>query len=162
MKKLLFILMVCFANSVFAQSVKISPDVIGGDIPDCPVGTCPMATISIDVFNFHKPRTNCTSGFGFCLRLSCGITCVNCYFKGSVAGDKVTAYAKMTSTVAELHVPVGLKTAKGFEKTDMSTFEVEDKSLSFKTSTGIEKLVKGGTYPVTVVGDEYVIKLNLY
>ena len=94
--------------------------------------------------------------------MSFGITCVSCYSKGAVVGDKVTAYVTMTSTVAELHVPVALKTAKGFDKTDMSTFEVEDKNLSFKTATGVEKYVKGGIYPVVVVGDEYVVKLNLY
>lgn len=162
MKKLLLILLICCSHAVFAQNNKTSPDVTGGEIPTCPVGTCPMATINIDVFNFHKPRTNCTSGFGVCLRFSWGISCVSCYYKGSVAGDKLTAYAKLSNAVAELHVPVGLKDAKGFEKTDMSTFEVEDKSLSFKTSTGVEKFVRGGIYPVVVSGDEYVIKLNLY
>src|SRR6476620_462113 len=41
----------------------------------------------IQPINFHKPRTNCTSGFGFCVKGTWDIICVN---------DRQTYYSAIT------------------------------------------------------------------
>ena len=128
----------------------------------CPDGTYPTATVTINTFNLHKPRTNCSNGFGLCLKFSVSVYCASDMGKSSIKMDKTTITAKLTSQTAELHMPVALKFEKGFEKADFTKFEIEDKSLSFKSSSGTEKFVKGGIYPVSIVGDEYVVLLNLY
>ncbi len=160
---LIVIMMLCMSNTIHAQNTKISPTAPdGGDLPVCPAGMCPTVNFFIEVFNFHKPRTNCETGFGLCIRFSSSVTCNYCNWKSSIKAGKVNVWAKLSSQVAEIHIPVSLRYEKGFEKTDMSSFEIEDKAMSFKFGNGVEKFAKAGTYPVSVIGDEYVINLNLY
>lgn len=163
MKKILLIALVLYASLTHAQTNPSgTSSLTDGGFIFCPPGTYPTATVTLNTFNFHKPRTNCTSGFGMCIKFSFSIYCASIMGKSSIKSDKTIATAKVNSLSAELHLPVALKYEKGFEKTDFTKFEVEDRTLSFKSSTGIEKFVKGGIYPVTVVGDEYVVLLNLY
>lgn len=163
MKKILLIALVLSASLTHAQTNPAgTSSLTDGGFIFCPTGTFPTATVTLNTFNFHKPRTNCTSAFGMCIKFSFSVYCASATGKSYINSDKTTATAKVNSQTVELHLPVGLKYEKGFEKTDFTKFEVEDKTLSFKSSTGIEKFVKGGVYPVTVVGDEYVVVLNLY
>ncbi len=161
MKKFFFIIMMLASISGFAQSTKTSPDITDG-FPYCPAGTCPSINISLDLLNFHKPRTGCLSGLGLCLKFTASVTCNSCTGKGFIKADKITVWTKLTNQTAELHFPSSIKLEKGFDKTDLSTFELDDKMLSFKFSNGLEKFVKGGIYPVTVIGDEFVVMLSLY
>lgn len=163
MKKTLLIALILSASLTYAQTnTSGTGSLTDGGFIFCPDGTYPTATITMNTFNFHKPRTSCTSGFGMCVKFSVSVFCSSDIGKSYIKSDKTTATSKVNSQTAELHLPVTLKYEKGFDKTDFTKFEVEDKTLSFKSSTGIEKFVKGGVYPVTVVGDEYVVVLNLY
>ncbi len=161
MKKYLCIICLFCTQASFAQTSKTSPASIETEFP-CPAGSCPIVTIAIETFNFHKPRTTCTTGFGLCIKLNAGITCTSCYGKTMLNGNKVNAWARLSSKTAELHIPASLKNAAGFEKTDMTTFQLEDKTVSFTSAQGIVKWVKGGIYPVITQGEEYIITLNLY
>lgn len=163
MKKILLIALVLYASLTHAQTNPTgTSSLTDGGFIFCPDGTYPTATVTLNSFNFHKPRTNCTSGFGMCIKFSVSVYCGSIIGKSYINLDKTTVTAKVNSLTAEFHLPIAMKNEKGFEKTDFTKFEVEDKTLSFKSSTGIEKFVKGGIYPVTVVGDEYVVVLNLY
>ncbi len=164
MRNLLVIFLLVFVQSGYSQTLKTSPlsDTGPGGIPVCPSGTCPSAIITLESFNFHKPRTSCSSGFGLCIKMGFNFACLPCNGKSFIKDGKVNGWAKINEKAAELHIPVSLKTEKGFEKTDMSTFELEDKSISFKSDSGVEKTVRGGIYPVTVSGDEYIVNIQLY
>ena len=89
------------------------------------------------------------------------ISCEPCGFKTYVKDNKVFAYAKIVNNVAEIHIPTSLKIQKGFETTDMATFEIEDKTISLKTASGIVKWLKSGIYPVVVQQDEYVLSVPI-
>jgi hypothetical protein len=41
----------------------------------CPPGQCPHYSYQLDVVNFHKPRTDCTKKFGFCVQGHWSFTC---------------------------------------------------------------------------------------
>jgi hypothetical protein len=163
MKKLLLLLMIIASHSVFSQNIKSDASLLdaGPSFPGCPSGYCPVGNISLDVLNFHKPRTSCTSGFGFCIKLSIMISCEPCGFKTYVKDNKVFAYAKIANNVAEIHIPTSLKYQKGFENADMATFEIEDKTISLKTASGIVKWLKSGIYPVVVLQDEYILSVPI-
>lgn len=162
MKRVLFMLMLISSNTLMAQVTKAIPaDTDGGGL-GCPVGTCSVSNIYLETFNFHKPRTDCTSGFGLCIRFGVSFSCMPCYAKASVKGDMVSSWVKLSDKTAEWHLPAGLKESKGFQKTDMSTFEIEEKTLSFRSKEGLEKWVKGGIYPVRIVENELLVTMDLY
>lgn len=161
MKKLLVMIFLLSAFQGIAQRT-VATQLESPNFPfDCPPGECPVSYIFIEVFNFHKPRTNCESGFGLCIRIASGIACKPCYYKSSITGTKVNAWAKITGGNAELHIPLVLKKQKGFEKTDFSVFEIEAGTVSFVTESGKQYFAKAGKYPVTVVGDEMLVNLKL-
>jgi len=161
MKKLLFITMTMISATCFSQSTKTSPDG-GGGIPPCPDNYCPSINFSMDLLNLHKPRTSCTSGLGICLKFSVSLNCNPCIGKSYIKGDKVNLWITSNGQTATLRFPVNVKFEKGFEKADFSTFEIEDKVLAFTFANGVTKLAKGGLYPVSQMGDEYVVNLNFY
>jgi len=161
MRKFLFIIMTMISAAGFSQSSKTSPDG-GGGIPPCPDGFCPSVIFSMDMMNLHKPRTGCTTGFGLCLKFSVSLLCNPCTGKSDIKGDKVNLWMHANGQTATIHIPTGMRYEKGFEKADFSVFEIEDKSLSFTFENGITKWVKGGLYPVSNTGDEFVVNLNFY
>ncbi len=161
MKKLFLIAMVFYSQGLWAQSTETGTIGLPDDIA-CPPGLCEHTSVSIQTFNFHKPRTNCTSGFGLCIRLGFTTSCGYCNDRSVIKGDKVKVWANLSGKKAEIHLPVALQSARGFEKTDMSTFEVEEKTISFTSKDGVERWVKGGSYPVAKNGDEFIVVLNLY
>jgi hypothetical protein len=158
MKKIVFLsfLMWLSGQAVIAQQPKTGTI---GSIGDCPIGMCPTVYFEIEIFNFHKPRTNCTSGFGLCVRFNAGVECSPCFGKSSLTGTKVKVWAKLSNHSATLHIPKSLQTQKGFETVKFSQFELEDQALSFSFPNGAKRSVRGGTYSVTAVGDEWVIQI---
>lgn len=164
MKNYFLVGLLLFSQWGFSQTNKTSPLVDAGNIglPVCPSGMCPAAIITMESFNFHKPKTNCSGGFGLCIKLGFNFACLHCNGKSYIKDGKINGWAKINEQSAELHLPIGIKYEKGFEKSDMSTFEIEDKAVSFKYDSKMEKTVKGGTYPVSIIGDEYVINLQFY
>lgn len=160
MKKIVFICCLCSIQSTWAQIAKPFPST-ETDLP-CPAGTCPMITFSIEAFNFHKPRTACKLGFGLCIKFDIGVTCASCTGRAFMADNKVTVWGKQLGNIIELHIPAALQHASGFEKIDMRSFQVDDQSINVKTASGIVKTVVGGTYPVVIRDNEFVVNLPLY
>ena len=147
----------------FAQ-VNKSRSLGTGDnpIPDCPIGMCPSLNIYLDVFNFHKPRTGCGTGFGFCIKLDIGFTCNECKQKTGFDGKKVMVWFKKLSDKIELHIPKAIAEAPEFSKTDMNYFEIEENSIIVRDIQGKSMSIKGGKYPVFMEGEDLVVQLATY
>ncbi len=113
------------------------------------------------MFNFHKPRTGCTTGFGLCVRFSTSITCEFCLRKNSITNGMVISSAYLNEDEVELHLPLALQKEKEFTDTDMTSFEVEDDSWTITDEMGKLHNIKGGVYPVKVVDEDMVVMLPL-
>jgi len=152
MKKILFLFVFFLAiKSTEAQLIKI------------PVKA--VLTGSITKLNFHKPKTECLKGFGFCLKgtLNFTITANERMTPPTyIDGDKVVFYGIKMGTTFELHAPVALKQVAGNDLLDFSNFELEDGNYiaySDGTKTITSKL-KSGIYPVKLVNNDYVVTIT--
>lgn len=161
MKKLLLIVMLCWGSQLMAQSGRTAPEA-DDENGSCPPGFCPSLVYTLETFNFHKPRTNCTSGFGLCIRIGIRTRCSMCDAKATLRDNMVSAVFLQKGTKVEVRLPLALRSAKGFEKTDMSVFELEEKTLSIVSPDGKEVWVKGGIYPVARTETEYIIMMETY
>ena len=162
MRYYLFALILCFSQSVFAQQYRAGNESGGTEFfPDCPDETCPAASVSIDQFNFHKPRTSCSTGFGLCVKVSLSVGCIPCIRRTMVSDGKVNAFFRWSEKALSLHLPLDIHAKEEFAKEDMSSFEVEEGAISVSLPTGENYMVKAGVYPVAVSGDEYVVNLKL-
>jgi len=161
MKKLLFTLSLFVASyAVFAQSEKPRMSTI--EQPgDCPFGMCQMAYISVDVFNFHKPRTECTEKFGLCIRLSLGYTCVSCFGKSNIEGSNVNMYSSIEGNTIVLHIPSEIKSQKGYEHVDFKSFDIDDDSIEVSFENGSKHHAIGGSYEVEEINDEFVVRIPI-
>lgn len=160
MKHFLFGMLLVLSCSGFAQVNKSRPVVLGdGPIPDCPIGLCPSLNIYLDVFNFHKPRTGCGTGFGFCLKLDIGFTCNECKQKTGFDGKKVMIWMKALADKVEVHIPRSIADAPEFNNSDMKYFEVEENTIFIRGASGKSKSIKGGVYPVFIEGEDLVVQL---
>lgn len=160
MKYYFFLFALCFSQILFAQQTKGSLDTDGTSIfLDCPAETCPAASVSIDEFSFHKPRTSCSSGFGLCLKVSLSISCLPCDLKSTLIDGKVNALFKLKGNEVTLRIPVDISHKKDFEKTDFSSFEVEEGSIAITGQDGKMMFVQPGIYPVVIEDHEYVINM---
>jgi hypothetical protein len=162
MRYYLFALILCFTHPVFAQQSRSASEFGGTEFfPDCPDETCPAASVTIDQFNFHKPRTSCSSGFGLCVKVSLSIGCIPCIRKSFLSDGKVNAFFKLEGKKVSMRMPVQIKDREGFAKEDLTSFEVEEGSIVVHTPSGTTYFVKQGVYPVEVDGDEYVVNMTL-
>ena len=161
MKKLLLIAALFSANILFAQSKRIAvADDAGMDFP-CPANYSTTIKFSLDKLNFHKPSTNCISGFGFCIKFSLNIICSEIVPRTSINSNMINSWIKLTSSNAELHVPIDIRNFTDYQTEKLSSFEVQDNAISFVNSLGVQKWVKGGVYPVIKTTVDYVINLPL-
>ena len=160
MKTIFFAMMMSISLLGNAQVSKTSPD--NTNFPFCPPGMCLTGSFTIEKFDLHKPRTNCTSGFGMCLKIGFTISCESCNGKAYIQDDKVYAWATLNKNELEIHIPTSIKNEKEFENTDMTQFEIDDNTLSFTSENGNQKSIIGGLYPVSVINDDYVINLKSY
>lgn len=162
MRYYLFAFAFCFSQTIFAQEMRSSIETGTTDFfPDCPDETCPAASVSIDQFNFHKPRTSCSSGFGLCVKVSLSVGCIPCIRKNVLSDGKVNAFFRWTGKELSLHLPLELNSKADFSKEDMTSFEVEESTISVSMPSGESYWVKAGVYPVVVIGDEYVVNMKL-
>ncbi|MBU3713541.1 MAG: hypothetical protein FGM46_01175 [Ferruginibacter sp.] len=160
MKKLLFIACIFCSGLVNAQDAKLVA--VNEEIPLCPPGFYPTYHITLDLFNFHRPRTGCTSGFGLCIKLGLTINCSEITPRPSLSGTTVNGYTKLSNTSAEIHLPLEIKNSSRFIKQDMSKFVIGDNMLWFTNKNGQTKWARGGSYNVSVVNQEYVITVPIY
>lgn len=136
-------------------------------LPNCPPGWCSYWEYIFDVFNFHKPRTGCKTGFGLCIMGHTNTGCRPCYNnKSNAAGltkiesGKATCFGELKNNKLELHIPAQIKNETGFASEDFSTFTIEKGTLKISVD-GKEKVSREGVYPVIQVGDEYVVVIDL-
>ena len=162
MKRLSFfiflLISLCFisAKKTNAQEPRIDP---------CPPGYCSNGvTFVVDHFSFHKPRTNCRSGFGICLKGHWEAHCVPCWSKGQTNYDdeKVTGWFKISKSKLELHLPLALGQSKQFINENMSIFYLDDDFIMILNEDGSKNCrLKGGEYTVAISGNDYVILIDI-
>ena len=129
---------------------------------ECPPGTYPAYTYHIDQFNFHKPRTNCESGFGLCIRGHWELDCKPrspLYYDGRTAQGYGTISEDGTKT--ELHISIDLYKALLSEGEDVSTFEVGEGIEVTDAETGFLRTIVPGVYEVSVLESEVVVTMDL-
>lgn len=162
MKKLILLFVIISGYTGYAQSGKNSVTILTeeGD-PKCPPGLCPSVSFYLDVFNLHKPRTGCSSGFGLCIRFDVSVTCHPCVQKPAYESGKVLALIQFVNGSAILRLPASIMLEREFKPDDFSVFEVDDDSLVLHSESGQSFPVRGGFYPVEYTGDEFVVKLNM-
>jgi hypothetical protein len=167
MKKIIYLAL--FTGSYLlssSQQNKQAPDDGGGGIDPCPPGQCSNGvTWTIDQFNFHKPRTDCQSKFGLCIRGHLGPHCVPCFggapYKG-INNGKVSGWYNINGSKLELHIPSAIQDADGFRGEDLTIFEVDDNAVTiFKADKTVFGYLKGGKYTVKKVNDELIVLLDL-
>ncbi len=78
-----------------------------------------------------------------------------------MTGTKVKVWAKLSNQSVTLHIPRSIQTQKGFEAVKFTQFELEDQTLNFTFTNGTKRSARGGSYPVSVVGDEFVVQIPL-
>lgn len=132
----------------------------------CPCGY--QLSFLFNKLNFHKPRTDCLSGFGFCARLGeINVKCVPCNGSSGLdaprmSGDDVEGYFKYDCGQMTLHLPKALAEDELFKGEDVSFFEVEEHSVCLSgEAAGRPVWVRGGVYPVDIQGEELVIAVDL-
>jgi hypothetical protein len=131
---------------------------------DCPPGYIPVLNFNIEQFNFHKPRTNCTSGFGLCIRIKVesGCQAIGSFFaKTSLVGNIVTAWGTIQNGKLSLHIPAGLKKIKGFTESDFKTFTIDDAAILQVTNSKVPLYLTPGNYPVTTDKEDLVVTIPL-
>ena len=157
MKKSLIVFFTAIQFGAFAQVVKPAPE----GQPDCPPETCPGIVINVETFNFHKPRTSCASGFGFCFKIKVYVDCISCFRKSMIENGKATIYATIDHDNAILKIPATLKEENGFENERFDSFEVEDRSISIASPDGRTLYLKSGIYETSQLDDMIMIKIPL-
>ena len=156
----IFVLRISYGQRNGNSEARISP---------CPQGQCvTQASYVFDQVNFHKPRTNCTSGFGLCIRghveYECGYgDCIGVQvFRTRIENDKVYGWFNISGNKFELHVPLQLQNSDDFRNQDLSIFYIDDDMIEIIRSdnTSIGKL-KGGQYPVVLNNNDLVIIIDI-
>ncbi len=143
MKTVLFFVSFCCYTQLMAQ--------ISGP---CPCGYA--LTIEASKFNFHKPRTDCTSGFGLCVRIrGLKLECYPCYSKNTgfaeINGDLVRGYVHFEGNHSELVLPASLLEDQAITYDENQIFSLEDGSIVIeKENESAELSSIGGDYPFEI------------
>jgi hypothetical protein len=158
MRLFVILTMILFCGTAKAQKSALSNL--------CPPGTVPHYYWAVDVINFHKPKTDCKSKFGFCFRATQGMECVPSQnwqqYKLGISNGIVTAWSIVQNNQLELHIPLALKDTDGFRLEDMTEFTIDDDTIKLADSNGnVVTSLKGGTYPVKIIEGQYVIQIPL-
>ena len=119
---------------------------------------------TISKLNFHTRRSECQSGFGFCLlgtfkfNIKIGSKLSSSY----VTGDSIKVYGVKTNDKIELHVTDAIAKLAGNESMDYSRFEVAD-GVKLAVDDGSRVVsFSSSTYPVKHLYNEYIITLPTY
>ncbi|MCP9753029.1 hypothetical protein EGI32_18920 [Ferruginibacter sp. HRS2-29] len=163
MKKIILIVMIIAgAQAGFGQVNKNAPGSEG--VPSCPPGFCAYWQYIFETFNFHRPRTDCKTGFGLCIKGRQESGCRPCASKTPVGtkieNGKATCIAEVKNGKLELRIPAGIKTSASLDASDMSDFTL-DKGVLNGIVDGKFKTNREGTYPVKLIENEYVVLIDL-
>lgn len=144
--KYLFIMMMAFPSlAIYSQNIYPPP-----------VFCIRVISEPAFTFNFHRPRKDCKSGLGICLRFSIGEyrlePCKNIQVQSDevfMENDKVHFSIRLAGEYAFVSLPADLARAPGFEGEDMGRFHVDGPHLFFRDDkTGMVVRFKEGDYPV--------------
>jgi hypothetical protein len=152
MKKQFLLLLMLFIglNFIHAQS-------------KCPPGQIVTGvTYEILSFNFHKPRTDCKSGFGICVRGEWRVHCTSNFPPGQthLSDGKATIWYQIKDNQLELHLPVALTDEEGFINEDLNSFTIDSNSMSIVTDDGESKMLRAGDYKVERTETDFIILID--
>lgn len=137
------------------QLQEESPTVM--PIDDCPEGQHLAWFYEFDGFNFHRPKFNCGSGFWFCFRAGHWTKrCVADNPNTEIKANSTIVWGKISGSQFEIHFPVGLQYKPGNLLQDFQTFSVDD-LYEIDTNLTLAK----GSYPVSIVGSDFVVLVNI-
>jgi hypothetical protein len=158
----IFFVMLLAMNAIAskAQESKGNPTQLG----DCPPGYHPIITITVEQFNFHRPKYNCERGFSLCIRgVYAGIDCTpdRSAFAPFFKDEFVHGYAVLLEGQIELHLPAALADLPEYAKDDMSVFSVEEEGITLYVKEEKVATLKHGDYKVQRVEEELVILIDL-
>jgi hypothetical protein len=169
MKKVFFsvLFIICIVNISISQTTKVKPK--------CPPGYCIInPAYVIDVFNFHKPRTSCSSRFGLCIEGHWTYDCVPVGTPGAthcnlgneersrlrVENGKVYVAFIIVDDVLELYIPKSLAQTEQFKNEDLTKFYIDDNTIQVKNPDGTSAgYLKAGEYTTTM--DNLVITVRI-
>ena len=126
---------------------------------DCPTGYCAGITIILETLNFHKPRTDCKSLFGFCLRIHAGASCIPCYQKSTPDEKRMEITGMLRENEVVLYIPNEINQLKEFNENDAETFELLERMLEIEYPDGSVKYARAGNYPVVLENNSYTIHI---
>ncbi len=130
----------------------------------CPPGQTQIGTtFTIEKFNFHKPRTNCTSGFGLCVKGRWKVKCGYAFPSfPRIEDEKVIIAYKVTDNKLELHLPVDLADDPEFKEVDMTTFSIGADQVQLTDEKGnVVAVLKEGDYAVTRTETELIVLIEI-
>ncbi|MFM2337815.1 MAG: hypothetical protein RL115_1008 [Bacteroidota bacterium] len=130
----------------------------------CPPGQCPHYSYQLDVVNFHKPRTDCTKKFGFCVQGHWSFTCEPCTqwdYNTSFSNSIATGWAKIENNKIELHIPISISQSPTFIGEDMSIFYVDEDYIKLYKNGNQFGTMKAGEYSVQQINSDYVILIDI-
>ena len=129
----------------------------------CPMGCHAVIVFTITSVNFHKPRTNCEEGFGFCIKGKWSQNCECDYFKPvtSIENGVVKAVAKREGSKLYLYIPYALKQLDGYSNTDTNTFSVGDEMEIIDDAGKTLATLIPGDYKTKLEGDNFLVTIDL-
>jgi hypothetical protein len=164
MKKIMFLLMLVFGiNNVFGQSGRV-PEEGGGGPGVCPPGCTVVVGYTVTFLNFHKPRTDCKSGFGLCIKGYISNHCICFPFKPvtSIEAGNVKGVGKIENGKFYLYIPYALKELDEYKNENTNLFTLGEENSELVTADGkiLARLVPGD-YETKVEDGNFVIRIDL-
>jgi hypothetical protein len=129
----------------------------------CPPGQIVVGVVyQIETLNFHKPRTDCKSGFGFCLRGDAHVHCTSINFphQTSLRDGKATIWYQIKDNQFELHLPIALKDEEDFINEDLNSFTIDSNSISIVADDGESMMLRAGDYKVERTETDFIILID--
>ena len=163
MKKMICLLMTALTiNFTMAQSGKVPGG--GGSPGDCPPGCTLVLTYTFTTFNFHKPRTNCESGFGLCIKGVPGTRC-NCgWYRPTTSIEKgeVKTELRIEGDKAYFYIPYALKQLDEYKNENTDSFTLSEENAAIINADGkTVATMKPGEYVTKIEGDNFVVVIDL-
>ena len=163
MKKMTLLLTAIFCiHFLFAQTSSKVPEESGG-WPDCPMGCNSVVNFTVTTLNFHKPRTGCESGFGFCIKAVWTQRCDCDIFKPitSITNDKVNCIARVEQRQLYLYIPRALKKLDAYKNEETGLFTVEE-GIRLSDANGKEfASLVAGEYRTRLEGENFLVIIPL-
>lgn len=135
----------------------------------CPYGTHIVFNYDFGTFNFHRPKTDCTTGFFVCIKGGEWTTeCVqDTYLRETAENlsqvDTLNTVTTVSGTVdfqnrtVDLYFPIELSNVGGNSLSDFSVFNADDNLIITD-----DIILKKGDYPSRIEGDEIIVTADIF